>query len=129
MKFQEILRDIESAFDDESVFNSHFLHRYTFQVSEITSKFRQAPLPFVINNFVYFRSFTKSKLHGEAIVPTTIGVIEDALQVLKPKNPINVWTISRFVTICVSFINGIFTKYFVRSHKVIEIFLDFILTD
>lgn len=44
-----------------------------------------------------YRSFTKSKLNGEIIVPTTIGTIEDALQVLKPTNPINVRTISRFV--------------------------------
>lgn len=46
---------------------------------------------------MFYRAFTKSKLNGEVIVPTTIGAIEDALEVLKPRNPINVRTISRLV--------------------------------
>lgn len=54
---------------------------------------------FFINNVMFSRAFTKTKIHGEAIVPTTIGVIEDAMQSLKPRNPINVRTISRFVLI------------------------------
>lgn len=42
------------------------------------------------------RSFTKSiNSNGELMTPTTVGVLEDTLSILQPKNEINVKTISR----------------------------------
>lgn len=45
----------------------------------------------------YFRSFTKCSAGGVEITPTTVGVIEQALRLLKPKNPIKVETLSRYL--------------------------------
>lgn len=50
----------------------------------------------IVNNYIHgiyfvYRSFQKMKANG----PTIVGVIEDALQSLKPLNEINVQTISR----------------------------------
>ncbi|XP_031629891.1 tRNA pseudouridine synthase-like 1 isoform X2 [Contarinia nasturtii] len=45
----------------------------------------------------HFKAFTKTKANGEIITPTTIGVLEDAMQRLRTKNPINVRTISVFI--------------------------------
>lgn len=44
-----------------------------------------------------FRSFTKFTQNGVPVAGTTIGVIEQAMHVLKPKNSIDVRTISRCV--------------------------------
>lgn len=57
----------------------------------------QLKIEYIIITYIFcHRSFTKSiNSNGELMTPTTVGVIEDTLSILQPKNEINVKTISR----------------------------------